>query len=414
MNQNPDKAQKDWPSVIVAGGYHTGVQLMRNLAGHGVTVSIVDANEAQPCFKSRYGKSHLCPNPDERPGEWLKFMASLAAQAPIKPVLIASADVFVLAIARHASELAKSFTFCESTMELQVLLATKERQYEIAPVHGMPVSRTQMIHSIEEVSAFAATAVFPCILKPIHFREWQRLPRDHPLYYKKLVVAASIQELEESYRLAAGLTPEMVLQEVIEGPDTSKVVYLSCYSRTGERIGNCMVREIRTAPIYYGSASVVEPVEDPEADRICDEFLRSLGYVGLCEIELKRDSRDGRVKMIEANPRYSVTADAAPYAGVHLGWLHYLDMIGQPVTPVHGNGQDFRHIFLFLDAGTIVNYWRAGLLTLGGLLRSYRPPIHFFDLDWQDWRIALTTLRQSLRALAGQIARIVIPRGPAR
>lgn len=414
MNQNPDKARKEWPGVVVAGGYHTGVQLARNLVQHGLAVSIVDCNPAQRCFKTVYCQAHLCPNPDEKPAEWVEYMRSVAAKSADKPVLIASADVFVLAIARHAAELADAYVFCESSMNLQVLLATKERQYEIAPLHGMPVPRTQLVHTLEEVGEFARTARFPCILKPIHFREWQKFPAGHPFLNKKLAVAASTQELEEHYRAAVALTPQVVVQEVIEGPDTAKVVYLSCYARSGERIGNCIVRELRTSPIYYGSASVVEPAEDPEVDRICDGFLRSLGYVGLCEIELKRDSRDGSVKMIEANPRYSVTADAAPYSGVDLGWLHYLDLIGQPVTPVHGNGNDFRHIFLFLDAATMVNYRRAGLLTWGQILRTYRSPVHFFDIQWRDWRIALATLRESARALAGQLFRSVFSKGRPR
>jgi len=408
MSQNPDKARQEWPGVVVAGGYHTGVRLARNLIRRGLQVSIVDSIAAQPCFKTIYGEAHLCPNPDERPAEWIEFMRSLAGGG--KKVLIPSADVFVLAIARHAAELADHYIFCESSMDLQILLATKERQYEVAPLHGMAVPRTQLVHSFEEVRQFADSARFPCILKPIHFREWQRLPPEHPLFFKKLLVAASGQELEEHYRLASGLNTEMVVQEEIEGPDTAKVVYLSCYSRTGERIGSCMVREIRTSPIHFGSASVVEPMADPEVDRMCDEFLRSLGYVGLCEIELKRDSRDGHVKMIEANPRYSVTADAAPYAGVDLGWLHYLDLIGQPVTPVHGNGRDFRHIFLFLDAMTVHNYHRERLWTWGQILRSYRPPVHFFDLEWRDWRVAVRTLHDSLRAFAGPALRRIFPR----
>ncbi len=82
-----------------------------------------------------------------------------------------------------------------------------------------------------------------------------------------------------------------------------------------------MFRELRCDPVGFGPASVSEPVVDPETDRVCDEFLRSIGYVGICEIEMKWDDRDGRVKLIEANPRLSGGGDAAPYAGVDLCWL---------------------------------------------------------------------------------------------
>ena len=35
------------------------------------------------------------------------------------------------------------------------------------------------------------------------------------------------------------------------------------------------------------------------------------------------------MKLIEANPRLSGGGDAAPYAGVDLCWIHYLDLIGR-------------------------------------------------------------------------------------
>ena len=102
---------------------------------------------------------------------------------------------------------------------------------------------------------------------------------------------------------------------------------------------------------------------------------------------MKRDTRDGIVRLIEANPRYSVTSDAATYAGVELGWLHYLDLIGENVTPVAPLSLNFRHIVLSRDFGCIGQYRRAGLLTWSALLKSYRPPVAFFDFDVRDWRV---------------------------
>ena len=170
-----------------------------------------------------------------------------------------------------------------------------------------------------------------------------------------------------------------------------------------------MVRQMRTDPIYFGSASVVEPIADPEADRLCDEFLRKLKYYGLCEIELKRDSRDGRVKMIEANPRFSVTADAAYYAGVDLGWIHYLDLIGQTPEPVFPDGRFFRHIVLFRDVACFHSYISAGLLTWGGFLRSYTGRVFYFDFDFHDRRLTARNVLGLVRVLLGSVIRSVFP-----
>ena len=401
MDPSPRRAERNWPPVVVGGAYQTGVVLMRNLARRGVATFCVDTGRGRPGFKTVYGRAFECPDPDAEPAAWLGFMLDLARKLRAKPVLIPSADRFVSAIARHARELEASFLFCQSAAAVQALLATKQRQYDIAASHGLPVPRTQFVTSLAEVVAFGERARFPCILKPLHEREWGHVPRGHPLWDTKLLVAASPRELAARYRLVSQITPQLVVQEVVEGPDTAKLVYLSCYGRDGRRLGSCVFRQLRVTPINFGSASVVEPVSDPETDSLCDNFLRGIGYAGLCEIELKRDSRDGRVKMIEANPRYSVTADAAPYAGVDLGWIHYLDLIGVPVAELTPESRAFRHIVLQRDFATIGSYRRAGLLSWGSLIRSYRPPVAFFDFDLRDWRVTASTIASLARIVLG-------------
>ncbi len=410
---NPATAQPGWPPVVVAGAFYTGLLLMRNLIGRGVQAVAFDCNPVQPGFRSVYGKTFLCPNPDENPAAWLTFMVNLAKNMDAKPVLIPSSDQFVSAIAAHAQELEKHFVFCYSAASLQATLATKENQYALAAQHGMPIPRSQFITSAQDLDAFASTARFPCLLKPLHCREWEKMPGTHPLNGSKLATAESAEELRARYDSVSAFTPEVVVQEMIEGPDTAKLVYLSCYSQTGKRLGSCLVRELRTGPILFGSASIVEPVDDPETDELSDHFLRSIGYAGICELEVKRDTRDGTIKLIEANPRYSGTADAAPYAGVDIGWLHYLDLIGVDVQPVRRNSHQYRHICLQRDFSSLRSYRKAGLLSWRQLLRSYRPPVYFYDFDLRDWRVSLATLKEVFKIIVGPYLRRLFPKKSA-
>jgi len=391
-NTNRFQPQSEWPAVVVAGAFQTGVVLMRDLLARGLRVFAVDCNSGQPGFRSVYGKTYLCPNPDDEPAAWLAFMTGLQEKLGGRPVLIPSADQFVSAIAAHAEALEPYFLFNHSAMTIQSLLATKKRQYQIAAEHGLVVPRTMFISSEADIQQFCQQAIFPCLIKPIHFRDWQRADPSHPFYCEKLSIAESPAELMRQYKLAAQIHPEVVAQEIIQGPDTAKLVYLSCYAGDGRRLGSCLLRQVRTMPIHFGSASVVEPINDPEADRLSDAFLRSVGYAGICELELKRDTRDGQVKLIEANPRYSVTSDAAKYAGVELGWLNYLDLIGKPVEEVRPSVSNFRHIVLSRDFGCIRQYRTAGLLSWAQLFQSYRPPVAFFDFDLKDWRLTLSTV----------------------
>lgn len=403
----PQRAAPGWPPAVIAGAYQTGVLAVRGLHRRNVRAVCVDASPDNPGFRSVHGPARLCPDPDiDGPG-WVAFMLRLASELGDRPVLVPSSDRFVTAIARHADALAAGYRLSDG-VALQGLLADKHTQYALAAEHGMPMPRTAFARNTADVSAFAADAMFPCLLKPTHFREWLRCAPEHPLYARKIVIADSPAHLLELYGRAAEINPDVLLQEIIEGPDIGKRVYLSVYANDGRRIANAMFRELRCEPLGFGPATVTEPVDDPEVDAICDRFLRAIGYRGICEIEMKQDTRDGRFKLIEANPRLSGGGDAAPYAGVELCWLHYLDVIGQPVAPVAPSPRPFRHVVLRSDAIAVVAYYRAGLITVADILESYRGPLAFFDLDATDWRYSFETLlvsaRSFIRGLLGRPA----------
>jgi D-aspartate ligase len=378
---------------------------MRDLLHRGVRVVGVDCFPTNPGFRSCYGKSYLCPNPDRQPDEWLAFMRKLARELGGKPVIIPAADIFVSALGDHAAALESDYRFSRDSVVLQAALATKEQQYALAAKAGFPCPRTEYVQSQQELAAFCAAARFPCLMKPRSQREWESLPQEHPLCGKKLATATTAAELIDLYGRVAALRPQAVVQEIIAGGDDAKYCYLSVYGTNRERLGYCVVQEFRAHPIEFGSASVVQPIIDPEIEELCDRFLRSLGYVGLCEIEVKRDARDGQVRLIEVNPRFSGTGDCSIYTGLEVGWLHYLDLIGQPVSPVKATRLNFRHITIQRDAPAFGQYLDAGLTTWGQWWSVYRPPVEFFDFDLRDWRVTGETLYRALRALVGGILR---------
>jgi hypothetical protein len=69
------------------------------------------------------------------------------------------------------------------------------------------------------------------------------------LSHRKVVVAEAPQSLLAAWRLAAKINSNVIVQEIIEGPDTAKRVYVSCYDGRGRRIANAMFRETRCTPV---------------------------------------------------------------------------------------------------------------------------------------------------------------------
>lgn len=394
----PATAEASWPPAIVLGAYQTGVVAVRGLRRRGVRAFLVDCDSRQPGFRSTHGPAVLCPDPQQAPEEWLAAMQDLSQRVGSRPVLLASSDQFVTAIARAAPALRAHFRLTAGA-ELQGALADKDTQYALAAQHGMPMPRSVRAATIAEVQSFGHTAAFPCVLKPLHFREWQRFPAGHPLAFQKLVIAHDAEELAEAYALASEINATVMLQEIVQGPDTGKRVYLAHYDEHGTRTGHALFRALRCDPIGFGPATVTEPVIDEEAAEVCDAFLRRLGYRGICEIEVKRDVRDGGVKLIEANPRLSGGGDAGPYDGVDLAWLHYLSQLEIQHAPVLPQRRDFRHVVVRSDAVAVVRYLRYGLVGWRDVLHSYRPPLRFFDLDWRDRLRSLRNLASAARSV---------------
>lgn len=390
---------------MVASVFQTGLNLIRDLERRGVRAFGVDCIASHAGFRSRYGTSYLCPDPDRQPLEWVAYMKRLAWEVGGKPVIVPAADIFVTALGEHAAQLETEYCFSHDSVQLQAALATKEQQYALAAQAAFPCPRSEHIRSRAELEAFCRDARFPCLIKPRSQREWEILPEGNPLRGKKIATAQTADELLARYRSVEEFQPDAVVQEIIEGPDNAKYCYLSAYGKDRQRLGYCVVRQLRTHPIGFGSASMVQPVVDEEIAAMCDRFLRSIGYVGICEIELKRDARDGQVRLIEVNPRWSVTADCARYAGLDLGWMHYLDLIGQPVTPATATRFNIRHIVLYREGPGFGQYLDAGLTTWGKWWSAYLPPVAFFDLDLRDWKVTMKTVFEAVKALAGGILR---------
>jgi predicted ATP-grasp superfamily ATP-dependent carboligase len=56
-------------------------------------------------------------------------------------------------------------------------------------------------------------------------------------------------------------------------------------------------------PTYVGSTSAARLVWEPGVLEACNRFAEGAGLIGLVDIEFKYDSRDGKFKLIEVNPR---------------------------------------------------------------------------------------------------------------
>ena len=320
-------------AVVVEVAWVNGLAAIRSLGRKGLRVLAVDHRPYALGFRSRYAEPHLAPDPLDDEEGFVAGLRSLAeATGDVLPVF-PTHDEHVNAIARHADALGERYRFPFPSWEVLERIQSKRHQLETAESIGVPVPRTLYPSSAEEARAAGDEVGFPLIVKPsanVGFR------RSHK---RQLFRCETPAELERAYELAAPHEP-MVQELIPSGPE--EMYTLGSYlDRAGRALGLFSGRKLSQTRGYMGSARAGEALWVDEVVEQGLALLRALGFHGISQVEVMRDPRDGRYKLLEVNPRLWQWHSLAAACGVDLPWIAYRDLIGDPLPPtrMHGDGK---------------------------------------------------------------------------
>jgi len=134
----------------------------------------------------------------------------------------------------------------------------------------------------------------------------------------------------------------------------------------------------------FGRASTyVETIEAPDVERLALRIIEWLRFDGIVEIEFKRDPRDGRLKLLDINPRPWGWHTLGRRAGVDFPYLLWQMMSGTPIAPLRGR-PGVRWVRALTDVPTAMSEMRAGRLSLRSYLASLTGPIEYAVLAADD------------------------------
>jgi len=112
-------------------------------------------------------------------------------------------------------------------------------------------------------------------------------------------------------------------------------------------------------------------------------MLSALGFTGIVEVEFKRDVRDGKLKLLDINPRAWGWHSLGRAAGVDFPYLLWLMLRGEDLPRIRGRA-GVRWVRALTDLPTALGEIRAGRLSIGAYLLSLRGPIEFAILAADD------------------------------
>lgn len=380
--------------AVVLGLGMNGASMVRQLSRLGYVVCGVSNDPAEPGWHSRYGAKLHCPHPIDAHDDWVAAMAEIGARCVKRPALMATNDLYVLALDRAAASLDPHFRFHGYGHGLKTQLTGKRGMFELAARHGFPMPATAAVDSPAELEAFCKSARWPVLVKPDLTSFWQK-PEVVALGYSKVLSAPTPEALVEAFATLNRFGPRAIAQEVIPGPDTSLLVWIGFVGADGRVRGRTVHRRLRIFPLRYGQSTLAQLADMPEVEAMCERFLAAVGYYGTCGIELKIDARDGQPKLVEVNPR-SVGNDAIGIrAGVDFAQEAVASLFGSEPEPRRARHFAQRWVRLREDYRAFKQYRAEGAIGWLGWLGSLRPPITVAEFPLlEDFPYAWANLRQ--------------------
>ena len=347
---------------------YRGLAVVRSLGRHGIPVWVLQHGDQLLATLSRYNRRTLSwPSQDEE--EKVNFLVNLADRESIRDwVLFPTGDEGAALVARHHRMLGEHFQLTTPPWDVLQWLYDKRLTYRLAD--GVGVDRPWTLYPATGEQVAASECPYPVILKPAYCSSFNRFTAS------KAWRIDNREQLLARYDEAKTLVDPgaLMIQELIPGGGESQFSY-TALCKDGQAIASLTARRTRQIPMDFGRASTfVETVDDPTTSATAVRVIEALRYTGIVEVEFKRDLRDGKLKLLDINPRVWGWHSLCGPAGVDYPYLLWLLTIGEPI-PVTKAAVGVRWVRMSTDAPTAIREVLHGRLSLREYLRSIRPPV---------------------------------------
>ncbi len=379
-----------WPVAYVMDSDPQALSVVRDLGRHGIPVVTLTSKPHSPGRFSRYATAQVLPRIDEHPQSWLEHLLREGKRQSQRSVLFPCTDRFVEFVATHRQQLETWYAIPLPSNDILATILDKRRQYRLAEQVGIPLPRTVYPESEDDVADLRnGRWSYPCVLKPATPHQWIQAYRDG----SKLLMAHSPEELVDGYRNARQRGLQVLIQECIPGGD--ELIYsLYCYANAnGELLGSGVGRKLRQFPVGVGNGTLRESVLEPRVVELGRDFIHAIGFHGIGNVEFRRDPRDGEFKLMELNTRTALGEEVLIAGGLHLPYLAYRDLIGQPLPPQDQYRVGLKWWYCEMDLRAFKEYRRRGELTLWRWLRSLIGVKAFAHFAWDDVRPFVVAMR---------------------
>jgi len=398
-------------TAVVMGLTETGLAVARSLGRRGIKTIGVNPSRSPASFSSFL---HYIREPKEE-SEKLAFYLGLAKKIGHRAVLLPTGDPNVLFLSRHRDLLGQHFAFFIPSRDTLAAITSKRQLIRTATALDLPLPRSILLKTGKEAESLPPE-FFPCVLKP----EFTHLWRSKAAYRAGINKAKAIPAHNKGELLAlldrfTQVDPRILIQQMIVGPDANHLDYHALVEEDGSIRAEFVGQKLRLTPPKLGMGCYVQSIRSEEVVAAGRRVLSRLDYRGLANINFKRDERDGKLYLLEINPRFSFWVGLDVACGIDFPYYYYQLCLEEPYAADSDYPIGKRWLSLRHDLKGMKTYKAKGELTWGQWAASALRPTVGALFACDDPLPALVCAAQSVtRPFENRLRRLLDGPGPTR
>lgn len=312
--------------VVVLGGGLTGVRIAKAFGRRGINVYFLTDRKAENIYSKYCKRCFLGPgtryNQDLLKKALKKIRRSLNASAVVYP----TCDLYSLNLAQIRDEL-KDYYYCVIGDKQSVATLVKKKEfYNALAQNKIPHPTTYFPEGMKDIEHIGSEIHYPVFIKP------SISPIFTATFGTKGFVVHSKKELLKGYQLAANRDIEVIIQEIIRGPESNSFQLEGYFNKDFCPTILFARQRLRIWPKGFGNTTLCVSIPLTKLSKeieMINRFIKNLGYQGLMSAEFKRDPKDGILKLLEINARAWWHFWLSEKCGADIIFASYMDSIGK-------------------------------------------------------------------------------------
>ena len=330
-----------------------GLGVIRSLGRAGIDVWGGDFIPKNVGLYSRFCKKKIIlPSPLSNPDKCLEKLIIIGKEVSTKPVLLPTADYWVIFLSKHQTELSNYFRFNIPESGILDTIVDKAKQYQWAEKLGIPIPKTYYLNEDSDIHENDLT--YPIFMKGRSGHKWATT------FGNKGFVVNNSDEFSKYYEITRKNNIDAIVQEIIPGPNKNHYKVCAYYNKNKKLLALFSTQKARQYPVDFGVGSYMISKRVDNLIELGLKFFEGIGYTGVGSIEFKLDERDNQFKLIELNPRLWQQNIQATYSGVNFPLINFLDCIGVELGSILNFKENVRWLDAIQDFQSFIGNYKKG------------------------------------------------------